>query len=67
MRTGNSTDCILEESETGVESRVVCREDEGAHDNVGMTVDIFGEGMHHDVGAEEERRGIERREEGIVH
>ena len=29
-------------------------EDEGAHDDVRVAVDVFGDAMHHDVGSEEE-------------
>ncbi len=41
-------------------------EDERAHDDVRVAVDVLGERVHDNVGAEEERGGVERGQEGVV-
>ena len=41
-------------------------EDEGAHDDVRVAVDVLSERVHDDVRAEDERGLVERREEGVV-
>ena len=42
-------------------------ENEDTHDNVGVAVYVFGDAVQYDVGALEERRGVERGEEGVVY
>lgn len=42
-------------------------EDESTHDDVRVTVDVFGNAVVYDVGALEEGGGVEGGEEGVVH
>ena len=46
--------------------RVVAREAQRARDHVGMAVEVFGRRVHHDVGAERDRPGEDRRRAGRV-
>ena len=43
---------------------VAAREAKRSRDHVGMTVEIFGRRMHHDVGAQRDRLGEDRRRAG---
>ena len=42
-------------------------EDESAHHDIRMAVDVFGDAMHHDIGSEEEGRGVKGGHEGVVY
>ena len=42
------------------------RQDEGAHDDVRVAIDVFREAVHDNIRALQERRGVERGEEGVV-
>ena len=66
IRARNSPDGVLEEPQFFGESGVGGREDEGAHDDIRVAVDVLGKGVHDNVGAKEERSGVEGREEGVV-
>lgn len=66
VRTRHGPDGVLEEAQGFEEGGVVRGEDDGAHDDVRVAVDVFGETVHDDVSSEEERGGIEGREEGVV-
>ena len=46
---------------------VVGWEDQSAHDDVRVAVDVFGDAMHHDVGSEEKGGGVEGGQEGVVY
>ena len=46
---------------------VVGWEDQSAHDDVRVAVDVFGDAMHHDVGSEEKGGGVERGQESVVY
>ena len=58
--------CIWRIVRARAAERVVAREAERAGDDVGMAVEIFGRRVHHDVGAERERPGEDRRRAGRV-
>jgi len=64
---GDGADGVLQKLEFLCECGVVRGEDEGAHDDVGVAVDVFGEAVQDDVGAEEEGGGVEGGEERVVH
>jgi hypothetical protein len=63
---GHGPNGVLEEAQFFGKSGVGGGEDESTHDDVRVAVDILGERVHDDVGAEEERGGVERGEEGVV-
>lgn len=42
---GDGANGVLEEGETGMEFGVMGWEDEGTHYDVGVAVDVFGEGV----------------------
>ena len=67
VRAWYSANGVLQEPEVGVEFGVVRREDDGAHDHVRVTIDVFCYTMHDNVGAEEERGGVKRRQESVVY
>jgi len=66
IRARNGPDGVLEEPQFFGESGMGGGEDKSTHDDVRVAVDVFGEGVHDDVGAEKQRRGVEGREEGVV-
>lgn len=63
---GDGTDGVLEEAQAVGQLGMVLGEDETAHEDVGVAVDVLCEGVGDDVGAVEEGRGIVGREEGVV-
>ena len=64
---GYRADCILEESKTLEEGSMSSGEDERTHEDVGMAIDVFSEGMRNDISSCEKGRGVIRREEGTVY
>jgi hypothetical protein len=48
------------------EREVGISDDEGPRDDVVMTVEILGRRVHHEVGAERQRLGVDRRGNGVV-
>lgn len=67
VRAGDGTDSVLEEAQLACEGGVVRGEDERAHDDVRVTVDVFCDAVQDDVGAEEQGGGVEWRKEGVVY
>lgn len=61
------SDCVLQEAQAFREGGVVRGQDERAHDDVRVPVDVFRERVEDDVGAEEERGLVVWREEGVVY
>ena len=62
----DGADGVLEEAEVGGEGGVVGGEDEGAHDDVRVAIDVFRDAVEDDVGAEEEGGRIVGRKECVV-
>lgn len=60
VRAWYGTNGVLQESKVGVERGLVWREDEGAHDHVRVAIDVLCDAVGDNVGAEEERGGVER-------
>jgi len=65
VRARNCTNRVLQEPEFLIQWRVR-RKNECAHDDVRVAVDVFSETVQDDVGPEEEGRGVEGGEEGVV-
>jgi hypothetical protein len=58
---------VLEETELLRELRAVRRDDERAHDDIRVAVDVLGHAMHDDIRAKEKWGLVVWREEGVVH
>ena len=66
VRRGDGANGVLKVSQFLYEGSVVSGENEGSHDDIRVTVDVLGDAVVYNVGTLEERRGVERREEGVV-
>jgi hypothetical protein len=51
IRARNRTDRVLKEREAFKEGHVMLRKDDGAHDDIGVTIDVFGETVEDYIGA----------------
>jgi hypothetical protein len=66
VRARHGADRVLQEAEALEDGGAVGRDDDGAHDDVRVAVDVLGERVQDEVGAGEEGRRVEGREEGVV-
>lgn len=63
---GDGANGVLKEAQLVRKGCVVSGENEGTHDDIRVTIDVFRDAVVYNVGALEKRRRVERREEGIV-